>query len=270
MGYPAAVRHLVKAQADINAADVNGKTATMLAALEGHVDVVKAIRDIPGVAASDHLALKASDGRTALHHAILLGHLPVVIALMEGAGSGGASPADVIDSLGEAPLHLALRYGRDDIALHLAGHGANVNLPTSTQGWTPIFYAVRDGKVKLLQHLLDAGADPSCASKDRVTTPLHLAVDCADKEAIAMLCQRGGEGIVDCADSLDQTALFLAIAAGKTDFVDVLLDANASVNNVAAQGDTPLMLAADGGYVSSPSLSLVLPSLSLPLALCWP
>lgn len=89
------------------------RTALMIAAEKGHVEIVKALLDA-NVAAMDAMD---GTGRTALAHAAANGRFDVVQVLL---GRGAA--ANVLDWRGDGPATHALRGGYPQLAELIEGH----------------------------------------------------------------------------------------------------------------------------------------------------
>eukprot|EP00873_Tetraselmis_striata_P029150 jgi/Tetstr1/449414/TSEL_036509.t1 len=102
-----AVRTLATHGADLTHKDFNGRTALILAALQGHDNVVAELLRWDGA----HLAsMTDMDGRTALHWAAVQGHQQVVrqLAAVPGAEATLMQP----DAASRSPMMLAAQYGR--------------------------------------------------------------------------------------------------------------------------------------------------------------
>jgi len=91
--------------------DYDGRTALILAAMQGHAIVVKYLIDTFHASVD---AVDMSDGRTALLHASSFGHTETVIAL----AARGAN-VDARGKKGETALMLAVFYGHADTAITL-------------------------------------------------------------------------------------------------------------------------------------------------------
>ena len=203
-----------------------GQSALHVAALHGHVDLVKRLLELgvdvnlrAGRATSDKVP--ARPGATALHFACGAGQLAVLEALLEkgaawdavdersltalhevAARSGSVEVArrllelgcavDAVDCLGQTPLMLALTYKRNALAALLVAHGASPHARGPLE-FTPLHLAALRGLEDLVSALLAAGADP-LARNDLAHTPGDVARAEGHASVAALLEQAEGQG----------------------------------------------------------------------------
>mgnify|MGYP002780157627 CR=1 FL=1 len=150
-GDAAAVRRLLTAKADVNAAAGDGMTALHWAAFHGDVTLVQAL-----VRAKGSLSATTRLGaNTPLHVAARHGHGAVVAALL----AAGAD-ARAMTSAGGTALHLAAAAG-DTVAVRaLVRAKADVNARETEWGQTPLMFAAANDRAAAIRALLKAGADP--------------------------------------------------------------------------------------------------------------
>jgi ankyrin repeat protein len=204
---------LLKANANPNVKDGQGRIPVQLAAQGDHAAIVRLLvrnkSDIPDVftaaivGAKDRLAqlvqatpgstkLRNVDGLTPLHVAAREGHADAVRLLI-------AAGADVkaVDnhpetqfrqqfSHGLTPLHLAAMADKPAIALILLDHGADVNAPDQEARLTPLHLAAWAGEAELVKLLLARKADRE-AKDEMGRTPLMLAKDRGHAAVITLL-----------------------------------------------------------------------------------
>jgi len=193
---------------DINGCDDLGDTPLILAARNGHFELVQLLlekgADVEATNSSNDTALiSASErpdnaavlnllldhgarinhknelGRTALIEAASIGCLQNCVLLVQQ----NADP-NFITSEEESALTFAIVYEHPEVVKVLLDAGADVNWK-NTQGWTPLTYAVYSHNVEIVRLLLDAGAD-----QNNVDASGESALDHANRnglEAIARL-----------------------------------------------------------------------------------
>ena len=160
LGDAGAVATFLAKGAEVNATDLDGRTALHWAAQRGDAKVV----DLLLAAGADAQARDAL-GRTPLHYAAVGNNTAVLKALLERGADVGA-----VDTNGDTPLHMAARRFKPDAVVFLISGGAKVNAANS-EGQTPLHVlgvAAREDDAALVD-LLDsiarvimvAGGDPA-------------------------------------------------------------------------------------------------------------
>lgn len=145
-GNRATVQALLDARAEVDRRNRFGDSAIMVAALNGHLDVVRLLR--ARGATLDH------EGWTALIYAATGGHDDIVRYLLDqGARIDAASPN------GTTALMMAVRESHASTVDLLLGRGANVNHRNET-GATALAWAQRNDDRDLMERLRRAGAKP--------------------------------------------------------------------------------------------------------------
>jgi ankyrin repeat protein len=237
-------RILMKAGAEINAADPNNVSEMLLATINGHYDVAAFLLDQGG---DPNIADET--GRTALYAAVDMHTMPE---------SNRPSPRETDNNLTSM-----------DLIRSLLAHGANVNAqlkkiqPYRTKldrgddtmlgaGTTPMLRAAKAGDAEAIQALLAKGADPKLPTKSGIT-PLMAAAGLGTKEedttarkkteaeAIASmkLCLDAGVD-VNAGDNQGDTALHGAAQKGWDQVVQFLVDHGAKLDVKDKKGHTPL------------------------------
>ena len=115
------------------------------------------------------------------------------------------------DSMGFTALHYAAWCGHTKVARLLIDKGADVNAKDDSGGvlevtvaegqmkvfqpligWTPLHYASVFGNTQVTKLLIANGADVSAKTKGG-HTPLGLAIECDNKETVALLRKHGAK-----------------------------------------------------------------------------
>ena len=143
-GFEATVDALLKARAKVGAKNRYGDTPIMVAALGGHLAIVKKLHRLG--------ADIDPEGWTPLAYAATHGHTAVAAYLLE---SGARVDAEAPN--GTTALMMAVRGGHQDTAQLLMAKGADVN-HHNQNGASALAWARRDGRLELEQVLRRAGA----------------------------------------------------------------------------------------------------------------
>ena len=142
------VRTLVGAGADVNWADEEGKTPLHRAVEEGHANMVSIL-----IRAKAYVDWDDRNGETPLHRAVEEGHANIVGMLIRARAY-----VDWDDRNGETPLHRAVEEGHANIVGMLIRARAYVDWD-DRNGETPLHKAVEKGPVNIIRMLVDANAD---------------------------------------------------------------------------------------------------------------
>ncbi|GLB45326.1 hypothetical protein LshimejAT787_2100860 [Lyophyllum shimeji] len=273
-GHGEVVQVLLEHGADINAKDIDGKTALHGAAAawsslavvrlllekgaivdakcaRGTTPLYEAAQQRDGrgrdviVLLLEHGAdvnAKCIGGETALHAAAARSSLEVVRVLLEKGAIVDAKCAR-----GTTPLYEAAERDQDrDVIALLLKHGADVNAKC-IGGETALHAAAYRSSLDVVRLLLEKGAivDAKCA---RGTTPLYRTAKCdqddqPDRDVIALLLEHGADVNAKCIGG--ETALHAAVAAcSSLAVVRLLLEKGAIVDAKCKLGITPLYRAA--------------------------
>jgi ankyrin repeat protein len=279
-----AVRSLLAAGEDVDAAQGDGMTALHWAAERGDPELAALLLD----AGADMEPVTRLGDYRPLHLASKGGHATVVAVLL----GAGADPGRRTANGGATPLHFAAASGSVEAVAALLEHGAAVDATDLAWGQTPLMFAAAAGRVAAVQALLDAGADPSIVGTV-VDLPTRDREDRADQrqrtERMKAL-QDGGVVASEAAagsarpapelpaaptpsvtaelnegqrDRVPQpishaelvggygglTALLLAVREGHTATALALLDAGADLDGLSAGDHTsPLLMATINGH----------------------
>ncbi len=228
----AAVRALVEAGADVDAAQADGATALHWAAYREDFETAALLI---GAGADVN---RANDlGMTPLLMACANGHAELVEALL----AAGADPHAALQS-GETPLMAAARAGSRAAVESLLRRGADVNAAERTRGQTPLMWAVANRHPAVVAALLDAGADISARSQVRYRVYNMGGNRSAGSASSGIPLEEVPIG--------GSTPLLFAARAGDVESARLLLDAGADLHDTAADGNVPLVIAAHSGHAS--------------------
>jgi ankyrin repeat protein len=148
-GDKAALRMLLRQNADVNASQVDGATALHWAVYKNDLEMVNLL-----ITAGARVNVTNSAGVTPIHMASLYGHAPIIERLLKAeADAKSRGPA------GETLLMLASRNGNPDAIKALIAAGADVNAREPIRGTTALMWAVEQKHPAAVKVLLDAGAD---------------------------------------------------------------------------------------------------------------
>ena len=211
--------------------DASGATPLMLAAHNGHAEVVRRLVELGSDA-----GIRDARGRTALHHGAEGGNAQVVEALI----SGGAD-ADNLDSFGESALHLAAARGHAESVEILLDAGVSPSLHDGMFGSTPLHKAARGNHADAARALLMGGADPDAPNQDG-RSALHTAAAYGHAEVVGALLDAGAN--VSLRDERGEAPLHRPAYYQHEGCIALLIGAGADVNARNGRGDTPLHIAA--------------------------
>ncbi len=240
----AAVRALLAAAADPNAAAPEGPTALYFAALEGHADIFHLLID---AGASTEAATTAD--WSLLLAAVYGGQEDLVTWLLDRGADVSEYGHLWQNGLYGTLLHVAVRRGNAEMVRLLLARGARVGVPTDDK-WAqmPLHLAAVHRHADIAGLLIERGADVDALAGYR-RTALHFA-SYRDAAAVARtLLEHGADP--NPVDRHGKTPLHYAADAGNADLVRLLLDHGADVTAFGEVGCSPLELAAGGGHTEA-------------------
>jgi ankyrin repeat protein len=211
------VDRLIRAGANVKAANRYGVTPLYLAAVNGNAVVIEKLLK----AGADPNAV-STEGETALMTASRTGNVDAVKALI-------AKGADVNAKEtwhGETALMWAVSQKHADVARELLAHGADVNAHSAVNKWerqnsaeprekwlplgglTPLEFAARQGCAACIPVLVEKGADINATDQDGIT-PLLSALINGHYDAASVLLEKGANP--NLADRTGRTPLYSAV-----------------------------------------------------------
>src|SRR4051812_39778261 len=153
---PAAVRALITAGEDVNAAQGDGMTALHWAARHGDAELVRML-----LAAGGNVRATTRLGNyTPLLMASELGHADAIDALIAAGADMKATTAS-----GVTALMYASASGQVDAVKTLLAHGADPNATESTRGETALMFAVANRRAEAVRLLIAAKGNVNAATK---------------------------------------------------------------------------------------------------------
>jgi ankyrin repeat protein len=226
---------LLDAGANANTADEYGETPVTLAAANGEPDLVQRL-----LAAGGDARAARWNGETALMIAAGTGSLDAVRQLkLHGADVNASEPRG-----GQTALMWAAAEGHSDVVAGLVGMGASVNAASRT-GFTPLVFAAIKNDVASIKTLLEAGANPNVSLLSGAK-PLTVAMQYRHTAAALALLEGGAD--INVRDRGGNAALHLAAQLGDMKLVRELLAKRADPNARTPRSTAPVGARGGGGF----------------------
>ena len=220
-----AVRALLDAGADVNAARADGATALLYAAHWDDLETAELL-----LRAGARVNATDDHGVTPLARACENVSIPMVETLLDA----GADP-NAAQTSGLTPLMTAVRTGSVELVRTLLARGADVNAATVETRSTPLMWAVAGQRRDLVHRLVERGADVHVSTAKGFTL-LMMAARNGDIEMARTLLAAGAD--VNALGADGTHVLPFAIVLGQDEFAYFLLeqgaDPNATVAGVSA------------------------------------
>jgi ankyrin repeat protein len=219
-----AVRALLNANADVNAAGEDGATALAWAAHRGDLEAADIL-----INAGADVNVANDYGVTPLSLACTNGHAELVERLLKaGANPNAAQPT------GETPLMTCARAGSVDAVKSLLDHGADVNAKEA-KGQTALMWAVAERHSEVVRTLVAHGAHVDARSSiETLDTPVRAPTYFPD---VHFPTTTGGF-----------TPLLFAAQQGDVESARILLEAGADINGATAEDGSALVVATASGH----------------------
>ena len=228
----AAVRKLIAARADVNAASGDGSTPLLWAAHSSNVELARVL-----IKAGARVDVANNYGVTPLLDASRTGDVAMIDALLKA----GADPKRT-HTEGETPLMAASRSGSLAGVRLLLDAGANVNATDAFQKQTALMWASAEGHLDVVDTLIKAGADPNLKAHvtslterknaDHPTggfTALMWAARNGHDEVVRRLVQGGADLKLKNGDGASAT--MVAIYNDRFDIAALLVELGADAND---------------------------------------
>ncbi|XP_071086114.1 ankyrin repeat domain-containing protein 50-like isoform X2 [Haliotis cracherodii] len=216
---------------DINSSDMYGRTAMMVAAEHGHIEVF------------DFLVRKGCDishidkeGNNILHVACRGGHVEMV----EHVLPQGDFDINCKGQYGRTPLMLAAFYGHIDVYDLLCEKGADVSL-VDNKGNNTLHVACMGGHVDMVKYILSHGLVDINSHGQDGRTPLMLATQWEPRAVFDLLVKEGAD--LSQVDNKRNNVLHLASKIGSMETVQYVLTQNElDINARNRRGETAAMI----------------------------
>lgn len=249
-GYGAVASLLLERGADPGHRDNDGMTPLLLAAYEGHEDVVELLleagADVDESAGPDG-SISAAAAVTPLLAAAAMGHMNTVSRLL----FWGAD-VDAIDCEGRTALCLAAARGSLEVVRALLDRGLDENHKDDL-GWTPLHAAACEGHRAVCAALTDQGSMARVGEMDiEGRTPLILAAQEGHLSTVKLLLDRRSP--IDHRAYDGHSALSAAFLVGHTDVAELLMKRGADTDVRDAEGRPLLYLLVLEGRLDMASL----------------
>ncbi len=226
--------------ADINAADIYGRTSLHWAVADHNVPSVQFLLDKGA----------KTDVRTCREEIPL--HLAVIYGCEESLQLLLDKGADIHaqDCNEETPLHLAARHNNPGAIRLLLRKGAKVDA-TNHDGETAFELAISTKNPEPAQLLLEQGAKSDCDEN-----PLHKAAAHNHTSEIEQLL-RANSTLINIKDKNGKIPLHWAAEMDRPEAIQLLLDNNADLHAVDNSGKTPLHCASTRAHLQSARLLVI-------------
>jgi ankyrin repeat protein len=225
---------LLRAKADVNAAQPDGSTALTWAIHLGERDMAEALMH-----AGANVNTTDEYGETPLTLAAANGDSVLVQHLLTAGAKG-----DAVRWNGETALMLAAGAGSLDAVKALVLHGADVNAADPRRKQTALMWAAAEGYSDVVAALVEIGGNVKAVSGGGFT-PLVFAVVKNDVASIKTLLKAGADPNYTLASGAKP--LTVALSYGNTNAALALLDGGAIITARDRAGNTPLHVAAQQG-----------------------
>eukprot|EP01038_Epipyxis_sp_PR26KG_P011037 gene11037-14820_t len=231
---------LISLGCDVNDKTNEGSSAIMFAAQKGHVDVISLLISY-GCDVND----KDNNGWSAFMVAALLGRVNVISLLI----SHGCDVNDK-DNEGMSALMIAAQRGQLDVITSLTSHGCDLN-DKNNNGKSAIRTAAEKGHVDAVKLLISHGCDVNTRDNEGMT-PIMIAALQGHIDIIFVLTSHGCD--MNTKNNKGMSAMIYAALQGHIDIIFLLISLGCNVNDKANNGWSGLMIAVKQSHLNMISL----------------
>lgn len=229
-----ALQSMIKAKADVNAAQPDGATALAWAVFLDDATAAEML-----LAAGARVNTADEYGETPLTLACNHGNAALIKKLIDAGADVNAIRWD-----GTTALMIAANSGSVEAVKLLAERGANVNAVETRKGQTALMWAASESHSGAVQELIAHGADAKAVSKGGYT-PLIFAAIKNDAKSVKSILAAGADANTTLPDG--SPVLIAAAAFRSAEAAIALVDGGADVKVSDRRGNTPLHTAAQLG-----------------------
>lgn len=200
------------AEANVNLAAKDGRTALMLAAGQARADLVQEL-----LTAGAEINVANSRGGTALMYSAVTGDTPTVKMLLAHGAAVNARATN-----GWTAVMVASVKGYAHLVKVLLEAGADPNI-SDIYGWTPLMRATHEERGTVVRELLQSQRIDVNAKDDLRDTALHHAAAKGFVDIARDLIAHGAD--VKSVDAAGRTPLMIASAQGNAELAEILRSA---------------------------------------------
>ncbi|KAI8114655.1 hypothetical protein M9434_002775 [Picochlorum sp. BPE23] len=217
------------------------KTPLILAADQGHTETVEKLIKLGADVGTPR------SGRTALMRAVEKGYLETVNTLI----ATGMANVDYKNGHGRTALALAVQGGHDDVLASLIIQGRARIEADSDDGRKALLLVAQGGHIDAVNALIEKHRVYTEVADEVGATPLMKAAENGHIDTVSALITIHMAN-VDAVDAEGKTALMYAAIEGKTGTVDALIGRHGAIlEAVDEDRRTALMLAAEKGHTAT-------------------
>ncbi|XP_043922219.1 serine/threonine-protein phosphatase 6 regulatory ankyrin repeat subunit A-like [Protopterus annectens] len=239
-GHTEIIKLLLQNHARVDVFDEHDKAALHLAAENGHDQIADIL-----LWHKAFVSTKNKLGLTPLHLAAQNGYNQLVKLLVETH----MASIDAMSLTKQTPLHLAALNGQLDVCNSLLKMKADANA-TDIHGQTPLHLAAENDHSEVVKLFLKQNPELVTSANVEGSTCAHIAASKGSVAVIKELLKFNKVGVTSARNKTnDSTPLHIAASGGHAAVVKVLLEAGASASDENAEGMTAVHLAAKSGHV---------------------
>ncbi len=249
------IKTLIDAGADVNAVDLEGNNALLIATKNNDAQIVKMLVKAGADADAKKIEwcnLRYGEEGEIIKRELVIVNTPLLTAFcksnwdMFGDLVSAGANINTHYKYGETLLHEAVIYNNIEAVEMLFKHGCN-DAEVNGQGDTPIMHAHRNRNDEIFNFLLEKGSLEAISTRDRNGfSLLTSAIMSNNVELVKTLLDKGVR--LDLNSELDGCVFMEAIQEGKDEIVKELIERGLDVNQKNEKGESLLLRACSYDY----------------------